>query len=451
MLIVIIITIIFITGKATEHKRAVVLGAWADHVQSKHNEVRLPYVAPCIEDQAPKKDKEVFDLTPLKQETLVGMEPFNIGDNVRLVSRTSRPCPSKKKTCQREPHADITEKHEGVVLGWVEGKPLIKFTINHEGTPHEMTHTHDIANVVLASEALPSSSAKEEKKTAQVSGQAKEKKALVPQGCSWLLKGLKEDEKTECTSVEDWATLEFEDTQLCGTHTTKAYVTVFADFLCREFPRFGKADLLVINRAQRLGYTGKTQEVWTKRAFEAGELRLAPQTSEIKECGWTGCASAMVQLPKALSRRIGGKTLALDGRLRKDYRAASEGNLGVLPQKAAAASLFFVMERTQAKKEANLALAYAHIDISASINAGGNKRAKVALAKDECPQVPYLVNPQAIPAHTKLVAIDDLALNVIRERMQKEKVEQLKRAAAAAAKKEKAQKAAAKAKQRLRK
>ena len=63
------------------------------------------------------------------------------------------------------------------------------------------------------------------------------------------------------------------------------------------------------------------------------------------------------------------------------------------------------------KKEANLMLEMADVDLDLKVRMPGAKKAwEVSTTAGEV-QVPVLINPQAIPAHTMLIATEDLLIH----------------------------------------
>ena len=68
-----------------------------------------------------------------------------------------------------------------------------------------------------------------------------------------------------------------------------------------------------------------------------------------------------------------------------------------------------MVERTLAKKEANLQIEYATASIDVSVKIGvGTKRKFEHMSSDDVDiEMPYLTNTKDIAAHTKLIALDD--------------------------------------------
>jgi len=86
----------------------------------------------------------------------------------------------------------------------------------------------------------------------------------------------------------------------------------------------------------------KRTEVWTLRAFKAGELILAPVTPEMKGRMYTHHASVHVELPKGPCTVPDNRVLALDGRGKTHL---AHGN-PAQHEPVATGSLFWAVERT---------------------------------------------------------------------------------------------------------
>ena len=115
---------------------------------------------------------------------------------------------------------------------------------------------------------------------------------------------------------------------------------------------YGVEDLDVVNRKDPAKGTWTT-EVWTKRAFDAHTLVLAPYTSSIKDTRLTARHPAPVGLPVTGRGKSyassDGVALSLDGRCRTLIAApgstSDEGDTG---------SLYWAVTRVDEEEEANL-------------------------------------------------------------------------------------------------
>ena len=99
--------------------------------------------------------------------------PFPVGSLVKLTSRVSRACPQKKNP---EHVKDLKAGTEGVVMEYNEHlMPIVKFQVEDEGKPRELTHLHKAETLILADSAEASSS------NAKAKGKAKAKTKNPPQ------------------------------------------------------------------------------------------------------------------------------------------------------------------------------------------------------------------------------------------------------------------------------
>ena len=170
--------------------------------------------------------------------------------------------------------------------------------------------------------------------------------------------------------------------------------------------------MLAMNSAKPLTSTdiliarrGKKIELWSLVAWKAGELVLAPYTAEVKDRYWTLGRSALLKYPLQQ-----GKHLALDGRLASKIPSADTDQ---------SFSLFWAVERTQSKIEANLVLEYAKATVDVMLEMpSGKKKVEMAQREGHVMEIPYLVNAKAIAPKTRLVALDDLTLHKVASKVQ---------------------------------
>ena len=153
--------------------------------------------------------------------------------------------------------------------------------------------------------------------------------------------------------------------------------------------------------------------MWTKRAFEPGELMLATWTHEIKERLWTtGLAVSLAVPPSSVP---GNRVLALDGRLRNQLCHANARNH--VP--GAVGNLVCVIGRTQVRALANLVIDYWSIHANHGLRVavpgakGGGQSIKPSNIK--FPKIPILVKQAHVPVHTLLLAHDDPVVARARE------------------------------------
>ena len=158
--------------------------------------------------------------------------------------------------------------------------------------------------------------------------------------------------------------------------------------------------LSVWHRTNRLG--SRRTEIWTERDFEAGDLKFAPWSLEIKDRLYTHRASVSLGLEQQY--RPNNRVMALDGRNR--------GHLfhGDQHSKAESGTLFWVIKRTTNREEANLVLEHVSLKVDFNValpQPAGRSRAHKVNVGDGWPMVPILTNKKSVPAHTMLVAMED--------------------------------------------
>ena len=182
-------------------------------------------------------------------------------------------------------------------------------------------------------------------------------------------------------------------------------------------PTFGKNDLAVICRDRQT-------EVWTMRPFKAGELVLAPQTTELKDAFWT--ANKSVKVLNSEKFHPEGKPIALDGRL----RATPAPDRLVAP--------FSMVTRVKADvgeaEKPNMAIHYtktsAEVQLDFSLPVGKKRVHTIAFKEGSLPQMPVMYNPEAIKKETRLTVLEDIGLQSLMEDV---KARQLREAAKAVA------------------
>ena len=106
--------------------------------------------------------------------------------------------------------------------------------------------------------------------------------------------------------------------------------------------------------------------------------------------------------------------MAVDGRLHSRIPEAKTEN---------SFCLFWALQRTLVKREANLVIQKAAVDITVKVMVPGSKRKLEDSTVDNEVTVPVLTNPLPIEKHTRLVALEDMLLHKLRQKEsdQKEK------------------------------
>ena len=184
-----------------------------------------------------------------------------------------------------------------------------------------------------------------------------------PQGSAVLQKyPFLEKEDTTPDVLEGWVSKQFSiddansDTAMSKA---KAQATLAMISMLSETPLTDK-ELLIVQRTSA-GSTGKKAiEVWTKVPFKPGKLILTPYTTEVKDRYWTAGRSALIK-SDAIPQ---GKHLAIDGRLAGKIGADSSSQF----------SLFWLVERTGTKAEANLTMEYAKVSLQVNVEMGKKQK-----------------------------------------------------------------------------
>ena len=89
------------------------------------------------------------------------------------------------------------------------------------------------------------------------------------------------------TVDKDWASHLKVDPETQKT-VARSWAVASVAMVAQVVPTVGPKDFLVVKRE------GKT-EVWTKRAFKAHEIVLAPVGSQVKDAYWTAARSVMIR------------------------------------------------------------------------------------------------------------------------------------------------------------
>ena len=207
--------------------------------------------------------------------------------------------------------------------------------------------------------------------------------------------------------VENVAELLDESSQHADIAVLKAQATVLMRVVKNLMPPLDEG-LSVWHRTNKSG--SRRTEIWTERDFEAGDLKFAPWSLEIKDRLYTHRASVSLGLEQQY--RPNNRVMALDGRNR--------GHLfhGDQHSKAESGNLFWVIKRTQNREEANLCLEHVSVKVEFNVTlpqpAGRSVAQKVKMG-DGWPMVPILTNKKAVTAHTMLVALEDPVMCQLRE------------------------------------
>jgi hypothetical protein len=418
----------------TPSKVKAICWQWAEHLEKKYHDLNLTSLVEFEPPETPQyRDVEhfEFDTEQLKEnlEEKTGHE-FKHGDRVCLLRRISVNIPIPKNPSFRK---DIQAGAVGVVQGWIDEsfrQVLIEFETKIKGHPHKHIEKCFPRNIIkeenyskLAKEVDAEEAAEDE------TAQKDEKEKKLPKEFQWLLA---DSEPSDVIVDKTWSKYisDRDSTQECWF--LKARSAVCLDALMHSLSHPGDLDFIICHRKNSKGIY--LTEVWTSRRFEAFEIALAPASCEIKDRLYTSANAAMIQVPlRGEGSHLEGKLLAQDGRGRSSI--SSPGTIETDPQMG---SIFWVIERTSNKKDANLVLESVSFNIKIDVNFEAHnkqpsKKRKTSKSSEsqpgdasqewstlETPQLPILVNPEAIEKHSKLLAIEDARLAMAAKK-QKEK------------------------------
>ena len=171
--------------------------------------------------------------------------------------------------------------------------------------------------------------------------------------------------------------------------------------IVETIPEFTPADLTIAKNGDG------PYDLYTHRAFKAGELALAPETLDWKTRLWTNTRSVLTKHPATLHPEH--KFFVMYGKLRS------------VPSDVRPFSLFFIVRATSMKSIANTVMEYPAVSATVTI-AGLSKRRKVEVPwnQEDWPSVPVMLNQEDIPASTLLQYFDDKSLSKYADKLAKE-------------------------------
>ena len=242
----------------------------------------------------------------------------------------------------------------------------------------------------------------------------------APKHYSWLNDHLDEADHTRITVVKNWkawSQKHDEDKDTMSWFARGASLMALR-IVMEQLPTYTDNDFLVVNRASKDGKQ-HSQEVWTLKKFNPGEIILAPVSHILVDKLWTKQACASVLMPErgpfAWPTR---RTVAFDGRYKGPIDKDGHG------------SLFWSVTRTEDASKANLALdrcevTFSQVDVTLPLA----KRQRVSYLQKDSPHISVLVNHKVIKKNTLLVALED---KIVRAAQEPDKDERLAKAKAAA-------------------
>ena len=142
--------------------------------------------------------------------------------------------------------------------------PIVKFPVEDQGKPRELTHAHDADKLILADLAEARSSKAKAKGKAQANTPPVDPQ--YPLGHAYLMHGIEAKDRTKVTLVP-WTHLQQEDSNAQLLYDTKARIAVLTDLVRQQLEAYDEEDFTVVLRHPKLGGEKKdpSVEVWTKR------------------------------------------------------------------------------------------------------------------------------------------------------------------------------------------
>ena len=390
------------TGKFSEEKVRDLGIFWASRVNERYPDLCFPKEVGLEAPTEPSPEEtQMVELTSLGASSSAGPQDglgLRPGDEVVVVRRFSWNIALPGNPAFMR---DMQVGSSGVVKGFADETHqhlLVAFKVvlpgQTEGT--EIINKALPRNLCLARDYTPPGKARVDEETLPDERRQKKTEALVPKGFQWLNEGLAEEDRTKVIIERNWDKLIDETSALQRTWYLKGKVSVAMGALMEALPSFGPADLVVCHRTKAKGHP--ITEVWTSRDFVARELLFGPATTEVKEGLWTKTSSVFLAVPQqGPGKHPEGKMLGLDGRGRSSLSSSE-----VFDTSERRGNLFWVVQRTSEKKEANMILEQVSWSADVALNVGTKKK-KVTWASEDLPKLPIMVNPSAIKAHTRLV------------------------------------------------
>jgi len=438
----------------TDSKVKAICWQWAESVEKKYQDIHLTALVEFTPpDSSQDQDQEghfEFDTEHLR-ETLdekIGSE-FKHGDRVVHLRRISVAIPIPKNPSFRK---DVQAGSVGTVKGWVDEslrQLLVEFEITIKGHPHRHVEKCFPRNIVKEENYSKTSKDSKDSKASKDSKDSEEKEKdkpekKLPKGFQWIVG---DSEASDIIVDKTWSRYISDRDNLQESWFLKARAAMCLDALMYSIAHPGDLDLIICHRKNSKGIY--ITEAWTSKRFEPYEIAIAPASCEIKDRLYTGSNAAMIGVPlRGSGSHPEGKLLAQDGRGRNSI--SSPDTVEKDPQLG---SVFWIIERTSTRKEANLILEPVSFSIKIDVNFDGHsgsqpsKKRKCSKSSEhsivsntsqewqasETPQVLVLVNPEAIEKHTKLIALEDtrltLAAKKIKDKQEREKEKDAQKAA----------------------
>ena len=340
---------------------------------------------------------------------------FKIGDDATVINSFTLALELSDKPHHRK---DIIEGTKCIIKGFAdEDHRQVLVTMKLKVPVKKSAKKTEIATFVEKTDPknLELTSVYEEKKKANAISEAAEnvenppsddepkKPANVVKDFEWLSNHPSiSDPQAEIRVEKDWETLIADKDDNTRVWALKGKISMGLMTLYETLPQYTAEDLVVCHRQNSKG-AWKT-EVWTNRDFKPKELILAAISTELRDRHYCASVHAIVGLPQqGPSKHPEGKNMALDGRKWQVIAAAKS-----IDEEEHRGNVFWAIQRVNDKsKEHNLVLENITWEASMTFKLPAGKRRKVDIETKDLPQLPVIVNPKKIDAHTPLVLYQD--------------------------------------------
>ena len=385
-------------GKPTEDKLGALIEQWVLWVDSKYPSSEFAAsvgVHKKISDDTPAEGGDKFALPA------PAAGPWHVGDQTEFTTRVTVNCPLKTDAAFR---VDLQVGQEGFITSvsrLSEGFVMIKLGKTVKGVMKTMDVEMSVDHLKRPTSSVfgtadPASSATHPTKAAK--GSAVTVKGGAP---AWT----KVADFPDATVVTCWEdAMDLDATLVSAMHKQWALAATSLVHDC--VPDYTADDLLIVMRESVL-------EVWTQRSFKAYEICFAPVSPQVKDCYWT--LGRSVLFSQTATPHPSRKHLVLDGRTMA--RTLDDPKRTFSP--------FWCIQRVTDKNEANLTLHFPTVRLKASVTLpGATTKCSVDTSDVESVVPPVLTNVAAVKARTRLVALDDMSLHKLTEKLHKKRLAQ---------------------------
>lgn len=404
-----------ISGKFSDARARQLSIMWASNIDGRFPDLQFSQVTNLQADPAdikrpsdPVLDKTV-DIEGLLgsdgalhpgdvSEQVPGPPEFASGDKVAMMTRMTVKIPLPGNPLYRK---DIERGTVGIVQEYADPEHrqvLVRFEVKvpAEQGPELRTQTSKVFVRHLIKEDQWDSGLQEPQEAGSSNDPVVAKTPKPDQRFSFLTEGYPEDEVTEVHPEIEWDKLQDTTSVLQSLWLLKGKAAILSSAVLEAIRELGPEDLMVVHRKVSGKLSWRT-EVWTMRRFSAKELVIPILSSEVKDCFYTKNLHAFISLPQhGPGRHPEGKQLAFDGRGRSRLASA-----GILDDQEHRGLLCWAIERDSGDS-CNLLVDQVSADVLVDLKLPGSKKRRINFGSDDLPSIPVLINPQAIPKHTRL-------------------------------------------------